>query len=104
MIEPSEIRKRVLHTLEQARRHAAVHREEGTRATQAMEALLPETAPVWRVVANVLKAEGHPFTIQTPGGALRFVSDRSHEDFVEVVLDTTTDPVEVIGRVGLARG
>jgi hypothetical protein len=104
MIEPSEIRKRVLHTLEQSRRHAAAHREEATRATQAMETLLPDSAHIWRVVANVLKAEGHAFAIQTPGGALRLVSDRSHEDFIEVALDTTADPVAVIGRVGLVRG
>jgi hypothetical protein len=103
-MEPSDIRKRVLHTLEQARRRAAAHREEASEATRAFEALLPAAAAAWRVAANVLRAEGHAFTVHTPAAALRFASERSAEDFVEVTLDTTRRPVAVIGRTGLARG
>jgi hypothetical protein len=103
-MEPSDIRKRVLRTLEQARRHAAEHRQEGAEATRAFEALLPVVAATWRVAANVLKAEGHAFNVHTPAGTLRFASDRSAEDFIELTLDTTRRPVAVVGRTGLARG
>lgn len=104
MMEPSDIRRRVLHALEQARRHAAAHRSEAEQAAQVFEALLPLATAAWKQAANVLKAEGHAFTLHTPAGVLRFVSDKSAEDYVEVALDTTRRPVAVVGRTRLARG
>lgn len=103
-MEPSEIRRQVLQTLDRARRGAAAHRDEVERASRAAEALLPAAAALWKQAANVLRAEGFPFQVQTPAGALRFVSDRSPDDFVEVTLDTTRRPVALLGRVGLVRG
>lgn len=103
-MEPSDIRKHVLHALEHARREAAAHREEAREATRAFEALLPAASATWRVAANVLKAEGHAFKLHSPAGVLRFASDRSAEDFVEVTLDTGRRPVAVVGRTGLSRG
>ena len=43
-------------------------------------------------MANVLRAEGVPFEAQTPASAVRLVSDRSRDDVIEMMLDTTTDP------------
>lgn len=103
-MEPADLRKRVLRVLDDARRHGAAHREETDRASQAFDRLQPEIAALWRQVANVLKAEGHPFTINTPSGSVRFASERHPESFVEVTLDTTRRPVAVVGRTVFARG
>ncbi len=103
-MEPADLRKRVLRALDEARRHAAAHREEAERAGQAFDRLQPEIAALWRQVANVLKVEGHPYTINTPAGSVRFASERWPESFVEVTLDTTRRPVAVVGRTVFARG
>jgi hypothetical protein len=70
----------------------------------AYEQVLPLAAATWRQAANVLKAEGLPFKVHTPAGALRFASERSAQDFIEVTLDTSRRPVALVGRVVLARG
>jgi len=53
---------------------------------------------------NVLKAEGHSFTIHTPPDSVRLVSDRHDEDYVEVWLDTSLDPPEVATRSNVQHG
>ena len=103
-MEPSEIRKRVLQAIEQAKRHAIEHRGETERATAAFDDLLPRAAAAWKIAMNVLRSEGHGFTMQTPAGLLRLVSDRSGEDYIEVALDTGRRPVAVLVRTRLARG
>jgi hypothetical protein len=55
-------------------------------------------------VANVLRAEGFAFTVFTPGGSVRLMSDRSTEDYIELALDTTDDEPVVSGRTGRSRG
>ena len=103
-MEPSEIRKRVLGTLEQARRRVQIQREESDRATKTWETLHPAAAASWKIALNVLRAEGHHFSLQTPSGMLRVVSDRSAEDYVEVLLDTSQRPPAVLARTRLSRG
>lgn len=103
-MEPSEIRRRVLQTLDQAKRHVVIQREESDRATQAWEKLHTAAAASWKIALNVLRAEGHHFSLQTPGGLLRVVSDRSADDFVEMTLDTTQRPPAVLVRTRLSRG
>jgi hypothetical protein len=103
-MESSEIRKRVLHTLERARRNAASHRDEADQASRTFAELLPHAAAVWKQASNVLRAENHAFTVQTPAGLLRFTSDRSADDFVEVTLDTARRPVAILARTRMTRG
>jgi hypothetical protein len=56
------------------------------------------------MAANVLKAEGYLFTVATPGGGLRLISDKGRDDYVEIALDTSASPPIVIGRISYARG
>jgi hypothetical protein len=56
------------------------------------------------MMANVLKAEGYPFTVSTPSGGLRLASDRGRDDYVEFALETTGDSSVVIGRIRYTRG
>jgi hypothetical protein len=103
-MEPSEIRKRVLHALEHARRGAVQHREDADQASQAFAKLLPNAAATWKIALNVLKAEGHAFSIQTPTGMLRAVAERSGDDYIEVALDTSRRPPAVVVRTRMSRG
>ena len=57
-----------------------------------------------RQAALVLKAEGHQFSVQTPAGTVRLVSDSAAQTFIEFGLDTSGTQAAVIGRVSLARG
>ena len=69
------------------------------------EAFLDRIAiPVFKQVANVLRVEGYLFTVFTPGGSVRLMSDRSTEDYVELELDTTDAEPAVNGRTSRSRG
>lgn len=104
-MEVSDVRKRVLHTIEQARRHAAERRARNDEATRAFDRLLNGVIiPLFRQVAGVLRVEKHLFTVFTPSGSVRLSSDRGAEDFVEVFLDTAGDTPSVIGHTSRNRG
>ena len=74
-------------------------------ATREYAVFLESVAtPLVQQIANVLKAEGYAFTVSTPGDALQLANDRGRDDFIELALDTTLDPPQVIGRVNRSRG
>ncbi len=58
--------------------------------------------PLFRQVANVLKAEGYQFTVFTPGGSVRLMSERNAEDYIELSLDTSGDE-PLVARAAAAR-
>lgn len=60
--------------------------------------------PLFRQIANVLKTEGYHFTVFTPSGSVRLASDRSGDDFIELVLDTVGDAPQVMAHVSRTRG
>src|SRR5262245_20643475 len=104
-MEVSNVRKRVNETIERARRSAAERRDRSDQAAKAYEVFLENIAvPIFRQVANVLKASGYPFTVFTPGGSVRLMSDRSSDDFIELLLDVAGDRPRVVGHVSRARG
>lgn len=103
-METSEIRKQVLHMLERAKRRSLEHRSQAESAQRAYDALLPLVATAWRQVANALRVEGHAFTVHSPSSALRFASDRSADDFIELSLDTSRRPAALWLQVRLVRG
>jgi hypothetical protein len=88
-----------------AKSRALERRHRVDEAERAYAAFLENVAtPVVRQVASALKAEGYPFTVSTPGGGLWLASDHGRDDFVELVLDTSGDHPQVMGRISQSRG
>ena len=91
--------------MEQSRSNAAARRERSDAAARDYEQFLATIAiPVVQQFANVLSAEGHHFHMATPAASVRLTSASSSEDYVEILLDTSQDPPEVIGRTSHGRG
>lgn len=104
-MEISDIRRRYRSALEQARKASAERRTRIDHARNAYAGFLRDVAiPVFRMFANIAKAEGQPFTTFTPADGVRLVSERNADDFVEVVLDTSVDPPVPMARVSRRRG
>jgi len=104
-IETSEVRRRLRSAIEQARNNAAARRERSDAAARDYEKFLAAIAvPVVHQFANVLSAEGHHFHVATPADTVRLTSASSNEDYIEIALDTTQDPPEVVGRTSRGRG
>ena len=78
--------------LEQARKDSAERRARADLAATSYDTFLRDVAtPVFRMFANVAKAEGHGFAVFTPAGGVRLASERHADDFMEIWLDTTLD-------------
>lgn len=104
-MEISDIKRRVVETIERSRRRAAERRTRHDEAAREYESFLAQTAiPVFKQVSNVLRAEGFVFTVFTPGGSVRLMSDRSNEDYIELALDTSGDEPLVSGHTSRSRG
>jgi hypothetical protein len=104
-MEISVVRRRLSETIERARRRAADQRGKVDEATRAYATFLDTIAvPLFRQVANVLKVNGYAYSVFTPSGAVRLMSDRSSEDYIEMSLDTTGDEPQVMGKSSRARG
>ena len=104
-MEISEVRKRVLQTIDRAKQQVAERRVRNDEATRAFGPFLDAIAvPLVRQVAQILRAEERPFNVFTPSGSVRLMSDRSSEDFIELFLDTSGDQPQVVGRTRRGRG
>lgn len=104
-MEVSEVRRRLRGAIEQARQHVAARRARADAASRDYDMFLAERAvPLFHTFANALSAEGHLFKVFTPGGSVRLASQKSPDDFIEVVLDTDADPPQALGRVTRGRG
>jgi hypothetical protein len=104
-MEISDIKRRVVETIERARRQSAERRSRHDEAARQYETFLEQTAvPIFKQVSNVLRVENFLFTVFTPGGSVRLMSDRSTEDYIELVLDTTADEPVVTGHTSRSRG
>jgi hypothetical protein len=104
-MEISVVRKRLTETIERAKKQAAERRERGDQAARDFELFLQKVAvPLFRQVANALKADAHAFTVFTPSGSVRLMSDRSASDYIELTLDTSDNPPRVMGQISRARG
>ena len=88
-----------------ARRNALARRERSDAAAKQYEEFLTSVAtPIVQQFASVLSAEGHHFNVATPAGAVRLTSASNGEDYIEIALDTSEDPPEVVGRTSRGRG
>jgi hypothetical protein len=104
-MEISDIRRRFRAALDTARKQSEERRARADLAVTAYNAFLRDVAvPVFRMFANVAKAEGHAFTVFTPGDGVRLSSDRHASDFIEIGLDHQQDPPRVVTRINRQRG
>jgi hypothetical protein len=99
------VRKRIRAEIDKARRDQAERRGRVAEATRAYEQFLETAAvPMFRMVANVLKAEGYAFEVMMPAGGVVLQSERQRDDAIEIELDTTADPPEPLVTIKRARG
>jgi hypothetical protein len=101
----SDLRRRFRAALEQGRAQAAERRARSETAARDYQTFLEQRAiPAFHEFANVLGGEGHPFQVATPAGSVRLTSGRSAEEYIELELDTSQDPPQVLGRSSRGRG
>jgi len=104
-MEIADVRKRVYATMERAKQRAAGRRARADEAARAYSTFLETIAiPIFRQVAQVLRAEGYVFNVFTPSGSVRLMSERAAEDYIELTLDTAGDEPQVVGHALRSRG
>ena len=101
----ADLRRRLRAAVEEARERSAERRARTAVAERDYEQFLTERAvPVFHDFANVLGGEGHPFQVSTPARSVRLTSAKSGEEFLELELDSSQDPPQVVGRSSRGRG
>jgi hypothetical protein len=101
----SEVRKRVHAAIERAKQRDAERRARVDEAARTYSIFLDTIAvPLFRQIANVLRAEAYLFTVFTPSGSIKLASDRRAEDFIEISLDTSGDEPLVLLHTSRMRG
>ena len=104
-MEISDVRKRMLATIERSKQRATERRGRADEAAKAYSTFIETIAvPMFRQVANVLKAEGYPFGLFTPAGSVKLVSDRNPQDSIEILFDSSGDQPLVMGHTTRSRG
>ncbi len=105
MAEIAEVRQRVRRAIEQARLDAVERRARAEAAGEEGRRFIQRVAtPVARQVVSVLRAERFGFRLSTPSGAVRLVSERRREDFIDIAVDAAGDPVTILTTVNHVRG
>ncbi|HYB93347.1 MAG TPA: hypothetical protein VEC39_00140 [Vicinamibacterales bacterium] len=105
MADLAVVRKRVQSAIQQARRDQAERRTRVAEARKNYDAFLETAAiPVFRMFANILKAEGLHFEVMTPADGVRLQSERNRDDAIEIELDTSADPPQPLVTVTRSRG
>jgi hypothetical protein len=105
MADVGLVRKRIRAEIDKVRRDQADRRARVAEATAAYEHFLHNAAiPVFRMFANILKAEGLNFEVMTPSGGVRLQYERQRDDAIEMELDTTADPPQPLVTTTRARG
>ena len=104
-METSVVRKRVNEAIERAKRRASERRTRSDEAARDYARFLEQIAvPIFRQVASSLKVSNFTFTVFTPSGSVRLMSDKTAEDFIELTLDATGERPLVMGHTSRTRG
>ncbi len=104
-MEVSVVRQRVLDAIERAKGTAGDRRARTDQAGREYQTFLDRIAvPLFKQLANVLRAENYPFDVFTPSGSVRLMSERGGEDYIEITLDTKGSRATVIGRSSRSHG
>ena len=105
MLESAEVRRQLTHRLAELRKAQTQRRASAEAARATFEGVLErEIAPTMRQFAQALKAEGFPFSVQTPASTVRLVSDRSSDNVVDIVLEIGGPQPAVVVRTAYTRG
>ena len=105
MADVAVLRKRIKAAIESGRQGGAAKRERTAQASRSYETFLSAVAtPAFRQIANVLRSEGLPFDVQTPGQSVHLVSERGRDDRIELELDASHDPPLPVLIVTRSRG
>ena len=101
----SELRKRIVRAIEEAKREAAARRARLDEAVTAYDVFLNRIAiPMLKQTTTIVNASGGTFVVSTPAETVRMSARQAPETYLEIALDRTVDEPEVVGRVSLARG
>lgn len=104
-MEVSAVRRRLRAAIDAARRTAQDRRARSDLAARDYEQFLREHAvPVVHTLASALVAEGYRFKVHTPADGVRLASESRPDDYIELFLDTSSDPPAVLGRINRGRG
>jgi len=104
-MDVSELRKKILRALDEARLDAASKRGERDEVQRAYDQFLETVAvPLLKQAQGILKAERQMFTVHAPVGSAKLASDSSAQTFLEFSLDSSGDRPTVLGRTSRARG
>lgn len=108
-METSVVRQAVRTLLQHVKRSPADRREnrrvQTDQAAREYGVFMDRIAvPLFKQVANVLRAEGYQFEVSTPGDNVRLVSARNNDSYIEVALDTNGVAPKLLGRVSHSRG
>jgi hypothetical protein len=105
MVDTAEVRKQLTHRIAELRKAQAQRRSATDAARTAFDVVVErEIAPTVRQFAQALKAEGFPFSVQTPASVVRLVSDRSGDNVIDIVLELGGKQPAVVVRSTFARG
>jgi hypothetical protein len=107
-VETSAVRQAVQLLLHQIKRPAADRREhrrvQTDEAAREYEMFLRGIAvPLFKQVADVLRAEGYPVDLFTPGRSVRLTFPRGNDNYVEIALDTSGAAPKLLGRATHSR-
>jgi len=104
-MEISLVRKRLVDSIDKAKRAAVERRERADEASRDYEQFLSSVAiPLFKQVSNALRAEGYAIEVSTPGQSVRLTLDRPAGDGIELILDTSGPVPQVIGHTSRTRG
>jgi hypothetical protein len=104
-MDVSDLRKRIIHALDDARKEASDRRRTIDESRAAFETFLERVAgPLFKQAATVLRGEGHDFTLHTPAGSVRLAGERSPDQYLELELRVENGQAVVVGRTSVQRG
>ena len=104
-MDSGEIGRRIRRTLADAKIGAVERRERTAVAeVEGQQVIGRIVIPVMKTIASVLSAESYRCSISTPNGSVRLSFDSPRDAYIEVVMNTASDPPTLIGRTGRARG